>query len=129
MRRGWFGESYRHYLAAKGLSSSVKEENRALLKKWQLPKSATLYVEEASGKLVAGHDKKSGKGEALSQARIDRAQESKGGIRGVSMSAAKGKYFGVKRVTTSETPDTLLYDEMKKKGVIPERTWLYREDE
>ena len=33
----------------------------------------------------------------------------------MSMAAAKGKYFGVKRVTTAETPDTLLYDDMKKK--------------
>jgi hypothetical protein len=57
-RIGWRGESYRHYLASKGVSTGVRKQNRALLKSWQLGKLQKLYVDETTGKVVAAEGSK-----------------------------------------------------------------------
>ena len=33
-RSGWFNDSYRHYLAGKGISSSVRKKNKKLRADW-----------------------------------------------------------------------------------------------
>jgi len=92
---GWRGESHRHYLAAKGISTKVKLENRARLKKWNLPKAAKVYVDETTGKVVAAYDAEIGEGKAVSKKRLDIANEN--GIKRVTKRdgyfATKHKYY------------------------------------
>jgi len=62
---GWRNESHRHYLAAKGISTSIKKQNRSLLKKWKMTKTSEVYVDKLTGRVVAAYDKKKGSGDAV----------------------------------------------------------------
>ena len=65
---GWRNESYRHYLASKRVSTTIKKKNRAQLKKWGFDKSDIdeIYTKRGTGELLGVYSENKGRGEAVS---------------------------------------------------------------
>ena len=91
---GWRNESHRHYLAAKGISTKLKMQNRKLLNKWKMLDADEVYVDKKTGKVVAAYDKANGVGEALSDDVLKSDD---------IVLAKKGKYFASKKDGVYET--------------------------
>lgn len=60
MRRGWFGESQRHYLAAKGISTSVRAKNRKFVTMSERMGFKRFYVDPQTGRILAANTGGSG---------------------------------------------------------------------